>query len=133
METTLETPVSLTPVAAEKVIQLAKSEECEPALRLAVIGGGCSGFQYQIGFDDATEEDIKVESEGVTILVDPFSLPYLKGTNIDFLDTLQDAGFKINNPNATGGCGCGQSFTAEDAEAVDAARDSGLDSCQGCG
>jgi iron-sulfur cluster assembly protein len=116
------TIVSLTERAATKVKGLMVEEpEGEAAvLRVAVQGGGCSGFEYALGFDrGAMEGDHELDSHGVRVVVDPFSAPYLQGTEIDFVDGLQ-GGFAINNPNATAGCGCGHSFTVEDEAAGDA-------------
>ena len=84
-------------------------------LRVAIQGGGCSGFQYGLGFDRGSEEgDLELEQHGVTVVVDPFSAPYLQGATVDFLDGIQESGFKIDNPNAAASCGCGHSFTVED-------------------
>jgi iron-sulfur cluster assembly protein len=83
------------------------------ALRMKVIGGGCSGLQYQLSFDDVVREiDSEIECEGVRIVVDEKSALYLVGCRLDFVDTIQESGFKIENPNASNTCGCGQSFTA---------------------
>ena len=110
------TIVSLTDRAAAKVRDLMSEEPAGEAevLRVAVQGGGCSGFEYALGFDrGAMEGDHELEAHGVRVVVDPFSAPYLTGTEIDFVDGLQ-GGFAINNPNATAGCGCGHSFQVED-------------------
>ena len=117
------TLVSLTPVAAEKVKELMAEDADESlVLRVAIQGGGCSGFQYGLGFDaGAVDDDIVTEQHGVTVVVDPHSAPYLKGAVVDFLSGLQESGFKIDNPNAAASCGCGHSFTvAEGEEAADA-------------
>ena len=117
------TLVSLTPVAAEKVKELmAEDAEESLVLRVAIQGGGCSGFQYGLGFDaGAVDDDIVTEQHGVTVVVDPHSAPYLKGAVVDVLSGLQESGFKIDNPNAAASCGCGHSFTvAEGEEAADA-------------
>ena len=80
-------------------------------LRLAVTGGGCSGFQYDFALDDAKQpDDLVLERDGATVLIDPVSLDFLKGAEIDFVDDLIGAMFKVNNPNATSSCGCGTSF-----------------------
>jgi len=112
-----DTLITLTPVAAEKIKELL-AEETEPVvLRVAIQGGGCSGFQYGLGFDSsAAEGDLELELEGVPVVVDPFSAPYLRGTTIDFLNTIQESGFKIDNPNAVSSCGCGHSFQVEEGE-----------------
>ncbi len=91
------------------------SEEDMPNgfLRVRVVPGGCSGFSYEMGFDDETEEfDQVFESDGVKVAIDELSYPYLNGSTLDFKDGLNGTGFAIENPNATGSCGCGQSFNA---------------------
>ena len=121
--------LTLTPVAAAKVRELLAEEADETmVLRVAVVGGGCSGFQYGLGFDSVAEGDVELELEGVPVVVDPLSAPYLRGTTIDFLNTIQESGFKIDNPNATASCGCGHSFTV--AEGEEPAAD---DAEHGCG
>ena len=83
-------------------------------LRVAIEGGGCSGFQYGLGFDRGAQEgDHEFECEGVTVVVDPFSAPYLRA-HVDYLETIQESGFKIDNPNAVASCGCGHSFQVAD-------------------
>jgi iron-sulfur cluster assembly accessory protein len=116
-----EDMLTLTPRAAEKVKELI-AREGDPALtslRVAVEGGGCSGFQYALGFDGAPEaDDVVADLHGVRVLVDRFSLPYLQGADVDYVDGLMGAGFQISNPNVVQSCGCGSSFQArEDAEA----------------
>jgi iron-sulfur cluster assembly protein len=113
--------VSLTPAAAAKIRGLMASEEDVSVLRVAIEGGGCSGFQYGLGFDHGAQEgDHAFDCEGVTVVVDPFSAPYLSGSRVDYLETIQESGFKIDNPNATASCGCGHSFqVAEDADPGD--------------
>ena len=109
--------VSLTESAAAKIKQLMAEEPAGEAevLRVAIQGGGCSGFQYGLGFDRGSMEgDVELQQHGVTVVVDPFSAPYLKGAQIDFIDSIHEAGFKIDNPNAVASCGCGHSFTVED-------------------
>jgi iron-sulfur cluster assembly protein len=107
--------VSVTPLAAERLKALAE-EQSVPAeernLRVALRPGGCSGFSYEMGFDRAHDGDIVTEVEGVRVVVDPKDLPHLRGMLIDFVDTVQEQGFKITNPNAKSSCGCGQSFGA---------------------
>jgi iron-sulfur cluster assembly accessory protein len=112
--------LTLTPLAAEKIraLQAEEPETDAAVLRIAIQGGGCSGFQYGLGFDSgAVEGDVQLEVEGVHVVVDPFSAPYLRGVTIDYLEGLQESGFKIENPNAVASCGCGHSFQVEDAEA----------------
>jgi len=116
------TLVSLTERAASKITELMAEEPAGEAdvLRIAVQGGGCSGFEYALGFDQAPQAgDVELHSHGIQIVVDPFSAPYLSGTQIDFVDGLQ-GGFAINNPNATSACGCGHSFQVEDEAAAGA-------------
>jgi iron-sulfur cluster assembly protein len=126
-----DTLITLTPVAAAKIKELLAEEADGDALvlRVAIQGGGCSGFQYGLGFDSVAEGDVQFELEGVPVVVDPFSAPYLRGTSIDFLNTIQESGFKIDNPNATASCGCGHSFTV--AEGEEPACDA--DSAHACG
>jgi len=107
------TPLMFTDAAARKVRQLIEEEGNQALkLRVFVTGGGCSGFQYGFTFDEKVEEgDTQVENEGVTLLVDPMSFPYLAGAEIDYSEGLEGAQFVIRNPNATTTCGCGSSFT----------------------
>jgi iron-sulfur cluster assembly protein len=109
--------VTLTEKAADKFKELAAQEPRGEAevLRVAIQGGGCSGFQYALGFDRGPQDgDNELESYGVRIVVDPFSAPYLVGSEIDFVDALMGGGFAINNPNVVSACGCGSSFQARD-------------------
>jgi iron-sulfur cluster assembly accessory protein len=100
----------------------------ESVLRVAIQGGGCSGFQYGLGFDSgAAEGDLEFHEHGVTVVVDPFSAPYLQGAEVDYVDSIQAAGFAINNPNAVASCGCGHSFQVAEGEDVPA------DAADGCG
>ncbi len=109
------TLLSVTNAAASKIQQLMAEEEDVNVLRVAIQGGGCSGFQYGLGFDrGAVEGDHEFEANGVQVVVDPFSAPYLRGAEIDYVDTIQAAGFAINNPNAVSSCGCGHSFQVEE-------------------
>src|SRR5262249_2742028 len=114
-----DTLISLTPVAAAKIREL-MAEEADAdtlVLRVAIQGGGCSGFQYGLGFDAGVAEgDVELSLEGIPVVVDPFSAPYLRGTTIDFLNTISESGFKIDNPNAGSSCGCGHSFQVEEGE-----------------
>jgi iron-sulfur cluster assembly accessory protein len=117
--------VTVTDSAAQKIRELMTSEpEGEVAvLRIAIQGGGCSGFQYALGFDRGPQDgDNEIEANGVRVVIDPFSAPYLAGSEIDFVDALMGAGFAINNPNVQAACGCGSSFQAKEgvAEAGDA-------------
>jgi iron-sulfur cluster assembly protein len=103
-------------------------------LRVAIQGGGCSGCQYGLGFDAGpVEDDETMELHGVTVVVDPYSAPYLRGATIDFLNGLEESGFKIDNPNAAASCGCGHSFTVEEG-AADASGEAAPDAHGGgCG
>lgn len=104
--------VSLTETAVEKVNEIIEQEKQQgKALRIYVEGGGCSGFQYGFSFDEQREGDEVVEYKGFNLLIDPFSMHYLQSAEVDFVDGLYGAGFRINNPNATGTCGCGHSFS----------------------
>jgi iron-sulfur cluster assembly protein len=114
-ERPVTSPMTLTESAASKIKQLLAEEEDVSVLRVAIQGGGCSGFQYGLGFDRGPQEgDIEFSMHGVEVVVDPFSAPYLQGAEIDYVDTIQSAGFAINNPNATSSCGCGHSFQVEE-------------------
>ena len=107
--------VSLTPAAAGKIRELMAQETDVSVLRVAIEGGGCSGFQYGLGFDHGAQEgDLEFEQAGVKVVVDPFSAPYLKGATVDYLETIQESGFKIENPNAVSSCGCGHSFQVDE-------------------
>ena len=110
--------ISLTPPAAAKIRDLMAEDADVSVLRVAVEGGGCSGFQYGLGFDRGAQEgDHEFECEGVKVVVDPFSAPHLRGCSVDYLETIQESGFKIDNPNAVSSCGCGHSFQVEDETA----------------
>ena len=114
-----DTLLTLTPVAAAKIRELLAEEPDGETmvLRVAIQGGGCSGFQYGLGFDTGPAEgDHELELEGVPVVVDPYSAPYLQGATIDFLNTISESGFKIDNPNAVSSCGCGHSFQVEEGE-----------------
>jgi iron-sulfur cluster insertion protein len=110
--TTATPPISLSDAAVSKLAAL-MAEETEPqALRIAVTGGGCSGFQYALGFDtEQHSDDLIYEQGGVRVIVDETSAEYLNGAVVDFQDGLNGKGFAIENPNSTGSCGCGQSFS----------------------
>ncbi len=111
---TVETalPVTVSARAARRIAEILKSEPTPVMLRLAVTGGGCSGFQYNFTLDDQRlDDDLVVERDGATVLVDPVSLDFLKGAELDFSTDLIGAAFKVNNPNAQSSCGCGTSFS----------------------
>lgn len=113
VETTLEpVPVRLTDRAAKRIAEILKEEPGASSLRVAVTGGGCSGFQYDFCFDDSeAEDDLVIASGGARVLIDSVSLDFLKGAEIDFVEEMIGAAFRINNPNATSSCGCGTSFS----------------------
>ncbi|MFW5692463.1 MAG: iron-sulfur cluster insertion protein ErpA [Chloroflexota bacterium] len=99
------------------------------ALRVFVAGGGCSGLQYGMAFEETPQEyDTVVEMDGVRLVVDPTSLTYLYGSTIDYVDNLMGGGFRIDNPNSAGGCGCGKSFKSKEEEEAGTLNDTG-----GCG
>jgi iron-sulfur cluster assembly accessory protein len=108
-----ESMLRITPVAATKVNEIRSAEGIENsmALRLRVVGGGCAGFSYDLYFDEPAEVDRQFEVEGVKCVVDEMSLMYLVGTEIDYVEGLQGAGFKFQNPNVKSTCGCGSSFS----------------------
>ena len=108
----MTTDVTMTERAARKIGEILKSEPSGAMLRLSVMGGGCSGFQYKFDVErDKAEDDITIDRGGVTLLVDSVSLQYLAGSEIDFVDDLIGASFKVNNPKAKASCGCGTSFS----------------------
>lgn len=103
--------VTVTERAAVRISEIAAGDPATPLLRVSVEGGGCSGFQYKFGLvDKAAGDDLVIEKAGATVLIDPISLQYMEGAEIDFVDDLIGAAFKINNPVATASCGCGTSF-----------------------
>ncbi len=105
--------LEMTDTAAGKVKELLQDEDNQSLhLRVYVTGGGCSGFQYGFKFDEnSTEDDTRIEKNGVVLLVDPLSVQYLAGSTVDYIDGLDGARFVVNNPNATATCGCGSSFS----------------------
>jgi iron-sulfur cluster assembly protein len=116
-ETEIAPLVTLTDAAAAKLTELTK-EEKDPAvgLRVYVYSGGCSGYRYGMMLEDQpSAEDIRVQSQGINVYVDPQSTNLLQGSEIDYVDTLMGAGFTVNNPNAVSGCGCGSSFRTEES------------------
>ena len=109
----LQIPVKVTPRVFERLAEIAETAGAEAAaLRVAVLGGGCSGFQYEFRLEEAAADgDLVIEEAGQRVLVDPESLPFLSGSVIDFKDELIGARFAVENPNATSTCGCGTSFS----------------------
>ncbi len=111
--------ITLTDKGADKVREYLTAQNADIAvagLRVGVKGGGCSGFQYQLAFDEQRGDDNIFEDRGLRILVDPDSLPYVEGSVIDFVEALTGAGFKVENPNVVAACGCGSSFKVTDSE-----------------
>ncbi len=103
--------MTLSPAAAARVAAIAAKQGKPAMLRLSVEGGGCSGFQYKFGLADAAEaDDLAVETDGVTLVVDPVSLDLVAGSVVDYVESLGGAAFKVENPQAASGCGCGSSF-----------------------
>jgi iron-sulfur cluster assembly protein len=112
--------INLTPKAADKVKGILEQEKAtlsDGGLRIYVQGGGCSGFSYGMVLDEVTEGDQTFETAGVKVIVDPMSLRYLEGAEVDYKDDLMGGGFAIKNPNAASTCGCGHSFNAGGGEA----------------
>ena len=108
----MTTDLTMTDRAARKIGEILKAEPSGAMLRLSVMGGGCSGFQYKFDVErDKAEDDVTIVRNGVTMLVDPVSLQYLAGSEVDFVDDLIGASFKVNNPKAKTSCGCGTSFS----------------------
>ena len=104
--------IILTPNAAKRVAWIASRQSKEPVLRLAVDGGGCAGFTYSFALADGIEDDDRVaETDGVKLVVDPVSLDLVRGSAVDFVEDLGGAAFRVTNPNAASGCGCGSSFS----------------------
>ena len=115
--------ITLTDKGAEKVREFLASQAAvaeTAGLRVGVRGGGCSGFQYALAFDEQRADDSVFEDKGIRLLVDRASLPYVEGSTIDFIEELQGAGFKVDNPNVIAACGCGSSFRVADEEEVSA-------------
>jgi iron-sulfur cluster assembly protein len=115
--------ITLTDNGAEKVREFMSAQatvDDTAGLRVGVRGGGCSGFQYALAFDEQRDGDTVFEDKGIRLLVDRPSLPYVEGSVIDFVTGLQGAGFKVDNPNVVAACGCGSSFRVADEEQVSA-------------
>ncbi len=115
--------ITISDKGAEKVREFLDSQQADASmagLRVGVRGGGCSGFQYQLAFDEQRDQDAVFESHGLKLLVDRESLPFVSGSQIDYEEGLQGAGFKVNNPNVVAACGCGSSFRVAEQEQVSA-------------
>lgn len=107
-----EPAISLTPSAAARVAAIAAKQDRPAVLRLSVEGGGCSGFQYRFGLDaEPQADDTVAETDGVRLLVDPVSLDLVSGSVVEYVESLGGAAFRVTNPNAAAGCGCGSSFS----------------------
>ena len=121
METT-DSAINVTDAAASKLKELlAGQQDTDQVLRVAVKGGGCSGFQYALALDKAKEDDHVFEHNGVAVVVDKLSMQFVFGSEVDYVEGLQGAGFQVNNPNVVAACGCGSSFQVkEDAPPVTA-------------
>ena len=115
--------IEFTPKGAEKVHEFLSAQQADVSsagLRVGVRGGGCSGFQYQLAFDEQRDSDVVFEDHGLKLLVDAQSLSYVDGSQIDYVESLQGAGFQVVNPNVVAACGCGSSFRVADEEEVSA-------------
>src|SRR3954462_3467818 len=115
--------ITISDKGAEKVREFLTAQGADIAsagLRVGVRGGGCSGFQYNLAFDEQRDGDTVFEDHGLNLLVDRASLPYVSGSIIDYVDSMQGAGFQVNNPNVVAACGCGSSFRVADEEEVSA-------------
>jgi iron-sulfur cluster assembly accessory protein len=106
-----EAEIILTPSAAKRVAAIAERQSRPAVLRLAVDGGGCAGFTYKFELGEPAEDDTRAQTDGVTLVVDPISLDLVRGSAVDFVEDLGGAAFKVTNPNAASGCGCGSSFS----------------------
>ncbi|HSX56877.1 MAG TPA: iron-sulfur cluster insertion protein ErpA [Sphingomonas sp.] len=112
MVTTLSPEIGLTPSAAARIAAIADKQGKPAILRLSVEGGGCSGFQYKFELAQGAEADDAIaETDGVRLVVDPVSLDLVRGASVDFVESLGGAAFRVTNPNAASGCGCGTSFS----------------------
>jgi iron-sulfur cluster assembly protein len=114
--------ITLTDKGAEKVQEFLSGQDNPQVtgLRVGVRGGGCSGFQYLLAFDEQRDGDTVVEEQGIRLIVDDASIPYVRGSTIDYVESLQGGGFQVNNPNVIAACGCGSSFRVAEEEEVSA-------------
>ena len=114
-----QTMITVTDKGAAKIREFLEQQQASGSvdgLRVGVKGGGCSGFQYVLAFDEKRDGDEAVNADGITLLVDAESMPYVKGSVIDFVEEMMGAGFKVENPNVVAACGCGSSFRVADEE-----------------
>jgi len=123
--------LTVTPIAVQTIRNLLEQREIpNHALRVFVAGGGCSGMQYGMAFEETPQEhDYIIDVDGVRLIIDPTSLIYLKGATVDFVDSLMGGGFRIDNPNAVSSCGCGQSFKTSDSAEDTSQHTAGCSSC----
>ena len=123
MNETPKAAIALTDKAAAKIGELLAGQDdaAEQALRVAVRGGGCSGFQYALAFDRPKDDDHVFEVDGVSVVVDKVSMQFVFGSEVDYIEGLQGAGFQVNNPNVVAACGCGSSFQVKEDAAESAA------------
>jgi iron-sulfur cluster assembly protein len=120
---TANAAITLSDKAVEKIDELLGGQEegADQALRVAVRGGGCSGFQYALAFDQPKDDDHVFEVDGVAVVVDKVSMQFVFGSEVDYVEGLQGAGFQVNNPNVVAACGCGSSFQVKEDAAASAA------------
>ncbi|KAA5602016.1 iron-sulfur cluster insertion protein ErpA [Blastochloris sulfoviridis] len=108
----MATGITVTPRAAKRILKVLASEPAGSVLRVSVEGGGCTGFQYTFACDQKkAADDIVIEQDGAVVVIDPISLQYMNGSNLDFVEDLIGSAFRVDNPNATAKCGCGTSFS----------------------
>lgn len=108
----MQSSVTVSSAAAKQIARIVSNEPADTMLRVSVEGGGCSGFQYKFNLVTAREsDDLTIEKDGVTVLIDPVSVTYMEGSELDYVNDLIGASFQVKNPNATASCGCGTSFT----------------------
>lgn len=130
--------ITVTETAADKVLEMIDQMDA-PAddtgvvhLRIGVKGGGCSGFQYELAFDDPTDADEHFDSNGVSVIVARDALRYVSGSSVEWVDGLMSKGFQVNNPNVIASCGCGSSFRVDDDDAEDALVEDDVVTCNSC-
>ena len=116
MDDNLGPPLTITPRAAKRIAEILLAEGGDSMLRVAVTGGGCSGFQYALALDEKRDGDHVFEDHGIRVIVDEASLQYVEGSVVDYKESLMGAGFEVNNPNVVAACGCGSSFRVADED-----------------